>query len=353
MKKSLVFLIGMLLCGCAETEKTVHAPLGKTPYEICVESEHAPVLMEREKCMSGACINDDMPYNEIYKFEEKIQAENDIYIYYMKKGEDFPMSFVVNCYAKNRIPMLVLGAESSYEEVMSIALKCGSLDLPMFVEMDYNNEIEMYDAHSRLFRGYAPKTALVYGFSSERKSYALPSSKNVDWIAINAVEKMSNGSIDSEYENIAGWCDIYKNDTVMVNIAVPVFTDDRCNYAINEACREIGNIYSLAASHSNIGAVNYISLSVNEEGRRKYSSRLSESDQIMEAYGAAVKSIPDIRYYSNTPYIGYIIGDKAVVPKETALLLDMECSSTPYSNLKALSNYSVDKEGRKIYLRDN
>ncbi len=350
MKKSLVFLICISMCGCGKAEKTVHTPIESTPCAVWVESEHTPAIMEKDKCMSGAYIYEDMPYNEIDKFEEKIQAENDIYIYYIKKGEDFPMSFVIDCYAKNRIPMLVLGGDSSYEEVMTIALNCGSLDLPMFVEMDYNNEIEMYDAHSRLFRGYAPKTALVYGFDTDKNTYALPKSENMDWIAVNAFEKMSNGSVDSEYENIARWCDIYRDKSVMVNAAVPVFTDDRCNYAIDEACSEIDNIFSLAADHSNIGAVNYISLSINDEGRRKYSSRLSESDRIMTAYGNAVNSMPDIRYYCSTPYIGYIIGDKAIISSETALLLDADCTDTDYSNLKAVVNYTVDKEEKRIYL---
>lgn len=351
MKKCLVFLtLCILLNGCGKTEKAVHAPVGKTPYSIFVEAEHTPALMEKDKCMSGACIYEDMPYNDIDSFEDKIQAKNDIYIYYIKKGEDFPMNFVVSCYAKGKTPMLVLGTDSSYEEVMSIALTCGSLELPMLIEMDYGNELDMYNAHSSLFRGYAPKTALVYGFSSDRKDYRLPDEESYDWIAVNAYEKMSGGSIDSEYEDIARWCDIYKNKAVMVNIAVPVFTDDRCNYAIAEACDEIGKIYSLTGQYKNIGALNYISISENDEGRRKYSSRLSESDEIMTAYGNAVNNIPEMRYYSASPYIGYVIGDKVYVTGDTALLLGLKGDNTPYSNLKALVNYSVDNEERRIFL---
>lgn len=350
MKKLPAILLCILLCGCKNKEaEAVHTPAGMTPYIICVKQEHKLSSLEEEKCMSGAYIEDDMPYNEIDAFEEKIQAENDIYIHYIKKGEDFPMSFVVNCYAKGKTPMLVLGADSEYEEVCSIAEICGSLDLPMFIELDYNNEIEMYNNHSVIFRGYAPKVALVYGFDVGKEGYALP--RDMDWIAVNAFENMSEGTIDSDCENIQRLCSIYKDRSVMLNIAVPVFTADKCNYAIKEACNEIENIYSLASEQSNIGAINYISLSRQKDDRREYSSRLSESNDIMSAYGKAVAAIPPTRYYTDTPYIGYSIGGQFVVTENTALLTGAKEIGTKYSNLKVLTDYTEDTERKRIYLK--
>ncbi len=351
MKKLPVIFLCILLCGCKDSEtQTVHTPLGMTPYIICAESEHISAPLENEKCMSGAYIEEDIPYNEIDAFEKKIRAEEDIYIHYIKKGEDFPMSFVVNCYAKGKIPMLVLGGDSEYEQAYSIAEICGSLDLPMFIELDYDGDIEKYNSHSALFRGYAPKTALVFGFDADREGYALP--EDADWIAVNAFESMSKGTIDSEYENIQRLCRAYSDRSVMLNIAVPVFTADKCNYAVKEACNEIENLYSLASEQSNIGAVNYISMSRQKDGRREYSSRLSESESIMYTYGKAVSSIPAVRYYNDTPYVGYVIGDRVIVTENTALLTNAKDIGTKYSNLKAVTDYTLDNERKRIYLKN-
>ncbi len=345
MKKLLVSILCILMFGCTSSkEEAAHTPLGITPYTICAEA----VCDENEKCMSGAYIQEDMPYNEIDSFEKEIQAENDIYIYYIKKGEDFPMSFVVNCYAKGKTPMLVLNEENEYEQVHSIAEICASLDLPVYIELDYNDDTDRYNSHSSIFKGYAPKADIIYGFDADREGCAIPEA--AERIAINAFESMSNGTIDSEYENIQRLCSMYKDMPIMLNIAVPVFTDDKCNYAIEEACNEIENIYSLVAEKSNIIAINYISISRQKDGRRAYSSRLSESRQIMDTYGKVVSAIPEARYYNDTHCMGYAIGDAVLVTDNTALLTDAEDNNTQYSNLKRLTDYTVDRERKRIYL---
>ena len=80
MKKSLVFLMMCIMTtGCgAKAEKTAHTPVGKIPCTIYTEVKRSLAPMEKDKCMSGAYISEDIPYNEIDDFEKKIQAENDI-----------------------------------------------------------------------------------------------------------------------------------------------------------------------------------------------------------------------------------------------------------------------------------
>ena len=347
----LILVISVLVSGCSKQEDITSVNASMVPYKICSINNKKLAPLEQEICMSGAYIQEDIPYTEIKAFEQKINAINNIYINRINKDDDFPVDFVVDCIAKDKIPLLRVSSEISYNDVMTIALTCGNLNLPMFIELDYNDEIEKYNSHSELFRGYAPKVALVYGFNIDKESYELPNNELYDWVSINASENMTNGTIDSNFLDISRWCNIYKDKSIMISIAIPIFSTNKCNYAIDEACKELENIYNLSEMFNNIGSINYYSYVLTEDDIRTFSSRLSESEKLLQKYGEVINNLPKKRYYNDTPYVGYVINDKIYVTRNVANNLGLKGVFGGYSDLMEVSEASFDKDLRKIFVK--
>lgn len=319
------------------------------PYEIYTENSKEKAPLEKDKCMSGAYIYDENNYGDIKSFESYTGTNNDIYISILSKGDNFPIREIVDCYAKGKIPMLEIEKDFGSSQAMAAAKMCGKLDIPMFVEIKSESK-SVYECLAEIFRTYAPKTVLVYGINSSDTSYEFPSQELVDWVAVNAREKMKNGLIMSEYENISKWCSYFNDKTIMLNISVPNFSTDRCNYAYSEAANEISRLYSLVSEYNNIGAINYISLIEKSDGIVSCNYRITEHPLITGAYKGGMANLISNRYWNKTPFVAYVSDNRVIVSNDTIKSLGLKGKfiNSGYSEINVSG---FNKSERKVFVK--
>lgn len=317
------------------------------PYQIYVKNNREKAPLEQNKCMSGAYIYDENIYSDIKSFEEKLGINNDIYISTMKAGDDLPIGEIIECYAKGKLPMLIIEGSFGSSQIMSIAKMCGNLDISLLIEIKEGKYV--YEHFAEMFRKYAPKTVLAYGIESSSVNYDFPGKELVDWIAIDVKEIMRGRDIASEYENISKWCNYFKDETLMLNISVPNFSIDGCNYIYSEAANEISKLYTLAVNYNNIGAINYISHIEKNENTISCNYRITENEQLENALNKAVNSLVSDRYWSRTPYIAYAAGNSVIAANDVVDRLNIKGKyiNSGYSEINA---GGFNKSERKVFV---
>lgn len=320
------------------------------PYEIYVNNEKDKAPLERDKAMKGAYIYDENNYADIKAFEEYTGINNDIYISILTKNKDLPARELVDCYAKGKIPMLIIKKDFGLSNCESAAKVCGNMNISMFVEIESSDKYA-YESMAEIFNKYAPKAVLVYGINSDKKNFDFPKAELIDWIAINVNEKIENGTIVSQYENTAMWCEYLKEKTIMLNLSVANFSIDRCNYVYKEASDEIERLYTLGGKFSNIGAVNYLSTVEKGDTMIKINSRITENPMITGAYKKGVSYIEANRYWSKSPYVAYVKGDNVIVSNMALCSLKKQGKyiNSGYSLIKA---DGFNKSERKIFVKN-
>lgn len=319
------------------------------PYEIYIHNDKNNAPLEKDKCMKGAYISDENNYSNIKSFEEYTGVNNDIYISSIKKDSDLPTREIVDCYAKNKIPMIILKKDVGISKADSIAKACGNMNISMFVQIE-SNDITAYECIANIFRTYAPKAVLIYSINADKSDFNFPKSNLADWIGINISEKTSSGYIISQYENVAKWCNYLQDKTVMLNISVPNFSTDRCNYLYKEASNEIERLYYLGAEFSNIGAINYLSTIEKDNGIIVRNCRITESPMVTAAYKHGTAVINTNRYWSKSPHIAYVKGDNVIVSNTILDELNKKGNyiNSGYSFIKA---DGFNKSERKIFVK--
>ncbi|MDO5388617.1 MAG: hypothetical protein Q4F63_05225 [Clostridia bacterium] len=344
----LIFCLSIFGINIGNVEKAENVKTEYIPYGIYVKSDRDKALLEGDKCMSGVYIWEENIYSDIKNFEEKTLTSNDIYISRLIPGEDFPKGEIIDCYAKGKQPMLIIEKGFGSSQIMKAAEICGNINIPLFVEIK-DNDKEVYECFAEIFREYAPRSVMVYGIDSADNVDMFPDENLVDWIAIEAKEKMKNGIIMSEYENISSKCNYFKNKTLMLNISVPNFSIEKCNYAYNEAANEISRLYSLALDYGNVGAVNYISIIEKNENTVSCNYRITENQIITEAFKRGVEGLEKDRYWTLTPYAAYVWGSNVIVSNECVKSLGLkgEFVNSGFSKIKASG---FNKSERKVFV---
>ena len=344
-------IISLFLCLSllTTTQNNIRINNKYIPYEIYIHNEKDTAPLEQAKCMKGAYINDENNYSNIKSFEEYTGVSNDIYVSVITKDSDLPTRDIVNCYAKNKIPMLILKKDIGISKATSIAKACGSMNISMFVQID-SNDITSYECIANIFRTYAPKSVLIYSINVDKLDFKYPKYNNIDWVGINISEKISSGYIVSQYENVAKWCTYLKDKTIMLNISVPNFSTDRCNYVYKEASDEIERLYYLGLEFSNIGAINYLSTIEKDNGIVIRNCRITENPMITAAYKNGVSVINSNRYWSKSPYIAYVKDDNVIISNRVLDELNKKGKyiNSGYSFIKA---DGFNKSERKIFVK--
>ncbi len=324
----------------------VYAPI---PYEIYTENNRERAPLEQSRCLSGAYIGEENIYSDISDFEQMTETDNDIYISIMKQGQDFPSDEIISCCAKGKTPMLMLEKGIGSSQAMGAAKMCGSLNIPMFVEIK-SADISGYECIGKIFREYAPNTVLVYGADSDSFEYDFPDEELVDWVGIDVNEKMKDGVIISQAENVKRLCTYFKNKAVMLNISVPNFSTDGCSYAYSEAALEIEALYSAAADFNNVGAVNYIS-SIEKNGSTVVSNcRITENSTLTEAFKNGCMSLPDSRYWCKTPFAAYEVNGRIIASNDAVLRLGIK-GKFINSGYSEINTARINKFERKLFIK--
>lgn len=327
-----------------EVEKSEYVP-----YSVYTENQRTVrTPLEAEKCMTGAYIEDENSYSDIKAFEEYTGISNDIYISIAKGGEDLPVSEITMCYAKGKIPMLIIEPDYGLTRTEAAARLCGELNIPMLVEI--RGGCSIYTSLARLFREYAPKAVLVYAIEADSMDYSFPEEELVDWTAVECIEKMKDGAVISQYEEASRWCGYLKNKTVMLNISVPNFSLDRCNYAWREAADEITALYSLASEYNNIGALNYISQIEKKDNMVSCNYRITENILITAAYKKGVSSIVKNSYWIKTPYTAYVSDTNTIISRKAVQALHIKGKHIN-SGYSYINPNGFNKSERKVFVK--
>lgn len=347
-------IIALILCmsifGISFGEKEIKEKEVKdfVPYQIYVRNERKKAPLENDKCMSGVYIWEENMYSDIKSFEEKTGTDNDIYISRLFPGDDLPAGRIIECYAKGKLPMILIEKGFGSSQIETIARMCGNFDISMFVEIKTDDKY-IYECFAELFRKYAPKTVLVYGIDSSVTEYNFPDENLVDWVAVDVKEKMNGENIISEYENIARQCCYFKDKTIMLNISVPNFSIEKCSYIYKEAAEEIGRLYSAALEYSNIGAVNYISYIEKEDDMVNYNYRITENEQLMSAFKYGTDSLVSDRYWSAVPYVAYV-GNNTVLVSNSAIKSMNIKGKFVNSGFSEINPSGFNKSERKVFV---
>lgn len=343
-----VFLIVCLcLTACSTkntTETNTTANTNFTPYIVNLKSERVRTSSEKEKCMSGVCLDGEFSFEGINDFEKKTSSDNDVYIKTLD-NEEFPASFIIDCISKGKIPMLVI--ENHIVNIEDIAKKCSSLSPNIFISFDYGMDIEKYNQSAKIFRQYVPTASLMWNISYDEDIKKSPKEDYIDWINISFNEEISNESIGTNIEQLRNTIKYFSNKAVALNVSVENYAGYNHRYYTDLWKKEVAEIYSLSTDYENIALVSYKHNSDNNELHS--SSRLSESRLIWQEYGNIVKVLPEERIWNTTDVVAYVNNDTAYIKNGDAILLNIE-ERYVNNNYAAIRNYSVDVDSRKMFV---
>lgn len=350
----ILFAILELIISMTITQQPVKANTSKA-FTLCVENiGENKGLYGKEEILKGASIEGDPSLGSVENFENATGVVNDIYIKSLKAGEAFSEDWLIDIYAKNKIPMLVLPYNITEDEIYSISEICSSLNRPVFIEPDFDYDNEKYTKTAEIIKKTAPNAALVWAVDSDCPDIgrAYPKNSVVDWVAVNINSKCTKGRIETQLPNAISLCRYFSEKSVMLNISVSHYSDYDNRYYINEAEKEMENLYSMGACFKGVSAVNYISFSEMESSKdNKNSFMLSENPQLLENYRKCTELLKVKKYYTQSGSVAYLIKGKVYVDRETAARLDIKTLPSMYSNWRIIKDCNYDFSSGKVFVK--
>lgn len=310
-------MVIVMLCGCEELQTkavTDNAlPLKEESYDIyslCYSKNRAKTDLEiADKCLKGAYILGDRNTEYDIKSFEDMTGEHDIYVYHMEAEEDFPLSFVINCVAKDKIPYIVISQSGEaknfdYSALSNMAKDFGRFDVPMLVgfypksvakQYDSKEYIEYFRTARDMFNKYAKKVDFVWSIYSENVLFAqeyYPGDDFVDWVGLEVYEDIDENGIIKAESDIELFVDKFQDKKpILLNVAVAHYSTLDYKYYVNEAVAEIERLYSMPKKYSAIKAINYMDFNQSAlygGGGVKFNYLLTDNDDILSAYREAV-----------------------------------------------------------------
>lgn len=257
-------------------------------YFVYEDYERHGVVCEAEEVLTG--IYTDSSYVEL----ERKTAPQDIYITYLNQGSPFPSDFVTLCTVKDRLPLIVYRpTDYSYDDIGSLVSRIAQYNIPFMLQIDASYSDKAKDFFRTVadeVHSCAPKTALIWGVSSEKVgdiTSLYPGDEYVDWVAVNIFEGADREGLNIDpYPFYAMLSYFERSKPVMLNISVASYTEDGHRYFAYEAADEIERLYSKAEETAAICAVNYISRSSSQG-----SADANNSQAVLKAIGSAVQGI--------------------------------------------------------------
>lgn len=320
----------------------------KTPYIVYLENERDLARLEKTSTQSGAYIEDEAIYKDISQFEKATKTENEVYILYIRKGENFPRKRLVEILAKEKTPMLILEKGIGGSQVQKVAEICGDLNVNIFIQIDSDNKY-IYECFAEIFRKQCPRAVLVWSVPSFKK--VDPPNKDLyDLVGINAFSERENGEIVSMYEDCELICKRFKESSIMLNVAVANYSIDTCQYNYDLVKMEMEKLYSLPLEYNNIGFVNYISMVKKYENSIVSNYRVTESQDVMNLFSSLVYKMKVDRYFIKSSYVCFVENKKAFMDKNFATLLGIKGEKRE-NNTVEIRPCGFNKSERKMFVK--
>lgn len=286
-------------------------------YSIYLESMVCPAKYEpKNGCISGAYILSDKSIGfNMEEFENKTGKKHMSYIYHLKLGEDFPTNWILECLSGSRLPYIIIQPPQGINPIQPELLKecaqqAGSLKIPMLIGFYPNpSKIDITPAEYKNFfktaynefRNNAPDTAFVWQTAEndvyESEDY-FPGNEYIDWVGLEVYEKIKDKTLTKANENISYFCQKYQSDfPILLTIGISHYSSNGHRYYNDEALLEIKRLYdSVINDYPRIKAVYYMDFNAIElGGEQNYT--LTDNDQILSCYAAAIKDSHFINYY--------------------------------------------------------
>lgn len=409
-------IIALALSGCADTgnEYITEAVNETAVKELKVEEENKYNVYINEYnynlskyepdkgCYLGAYILTDTIVNsDINNFEEVAGKEHSMYIYNMKLGEPFPISWVLECYTNGKMPHIIMYPPDGYTPYnKSLIDKCadefGRLNIPIFLQLypnpqqygtDATSYISFYREVKNVFNKKSPNTAFIWSVDSNEEIYDseiyYPGDAYTDWVGINIYKTM----FDKEYEYSK---DIWKNidyfyyrfqhrKPIMISqLGVSHYSTKNHTYETVKAANSIMEIYNRVQNEypmiKGIVYMDYSNIDRSPKSAVRDDYSISGEKELIKAYRNAVghnyfigshieNDTESGGQYFKSPFIGYKInGDIYISAKTITYDLDMSVfgdmviiNGEEYRKISIENNlrFSIQDENRKIILYKN
>ncbi len=229
-------------------------------------------------------------------------------MYFAPMGE-FPLIDVLECFANERLPYVVLTPPSEgrfSEELLMKSVKAASeLQVECFVSIyplsvgtsfGVDSYLSFFRRASGLFNTHAPKAAIVWTAENDpslMKYY--PGDGYVDWVGLNMrqdVVKNADGQIkapDKGLESVEYFYYTYQGrKPIMLNLAVSHYSSLDNQYYLNEAADVISKVYRDLAQYPGIKGIVYMDYSKTSSIVQNY--LITEDETLKAAYIKAMEN---------------------------------------------------------------
>lgn len=322
MKKIFLFmyLMCIFLVGCSKKQYKEDAVLVSVNGEnnnvklynlYSLEKYNLQKYEDENSCYTGIFI-EQPEGNFINEFENYMGSELDTYMYNLKLGEGYPLSFVLNCYSNLKVPFInILPPENSKDifdnlKIKNMAKDFGNLQVPMFVSvypldksfMQKKDEyVSFLQQAKKYFDIYAPNVAFVWTVNSNMvyKSKEFYIGDNyLDWIGININEDINqNSKLDIVFDEYYYFYKMYSDKKpIVINLAISHFSNTTHNYNIDDKINEIDRYFNNVVNrHKRIKMINYINKDTfksNDINKQNY--LVTDNKKILNTYKNAIKN---------------------------------------------------------------
>lgn len=350
MKLIVIVLLSVFFVACnsnsvAEVESASSSAF--KPYIVNVKSERKKTIGEKDRCMSGVCLDKEYNFSNIGNFERKSGINNDVYVSRISSNDDFSSAFLLECAAQNKIPMIIL--DKNVTKIQNIAKECKNISPFMFIALDYENDVALYNKNAAIIKKEAPSIAVMWDIDYDSDLFVMP--EKVDWVLINFSEKIENGVIDSKISELRKAINYFGNYCVALNVSIENFSSEDHKYYIDLWQNEVKSVYSLSNDYENIGLINYVS---DSDVNKSYgSSDISNSNDLSLCLKNVTDTLNPNRRWKSTDVVAYLSDGTAYIDYKEAIKLGF---SGKYVNNKfmALKYYDLDDTKQKIFInKDN
>lgn len=320
MKKIVVFILVFFLVGCNEdisNNNIVQVDLQKNYNEIDIyniykkEDYNLKKYEPEEKCYSGVYI-EQKEGDFIEEFEEYTSSNLSVYMYSLKLGESYPLSWVLNCYSHLKTPFITIVPPENEKDlfnkqlIKNTAKDFGNLQIPMFISIypvnnyfkDKNEEyIKFLQDAKSYFELYAPNVAIVWSIDKDLVYDAkefYPGDSYIDWVGVDIYEDINEENklnimfkeFDFIYKNYAD------KKPIFINLAISHFGSTSYNYNIDDKINEIDRYFNeIPYKYTRLKMINYINydtFKTNKVNKQNY--LVTDNKKILQAYTKAINN---------------------------------------------------------------
>lgn len=359
----IAFLIALIFClsGCTSSnqptlsqqiqEVSANSTNDIPVYEVYIEKQNNNLarLEPFSGCILGACILSDKTVPDISSFETLTEKNHASYLFFMHMGEDFPLTWVLECMTEKKIPQIALYPPNSYypydtSYLESTAEQFGQLNTPILLQFYPNpeqygtnseNYISFFQTARTVFREKAPNVSFVWSVDSEdiygcKKSY--PKDEYVDWVGINIYKDKNENDLKELWNAVDYfYYSFQKTKPIMISqLAVSHYSSFDYSYNENGAAQNITEIYNkIKENYPRIKAITYIDRNAMQNAPKqtiRNNYQITDNKIVLESYKKAVKDsyfMPnyetDKKQLYKSPFLAYEIDDTIYISEKTIL----------------------------------